>query len=124
LALDFKSRLIGTFFILILLPPGACNRNIPVSDKDKEAFINTVVDLVLMMDQPVPAKGKQPDGYETLFARHGTSEEFLYDFIDKISSHPEVQREIFQTISDRLKKYRDLPPDSLRRIIKSLAVEP
>ena len=119
------SRIIGTFFILMVFSLcQSCSNNPSVSQDEKESFINTYIDLTLAKVKYNQASKKHEKALSIIFTRNGTSREFINDFLEKIANHPEVQKEIFQAIVDRLEKYENMPPDSLEKIWQDIANEP
>jgi hypothetical protein len=116
-----KSRFAGIFFIVIITLIGACSSSSSgVSKTDREAFINTYVDLTLIQIQFGKRLKNSQAAEDNVFARYGTSKEFMDDFVVKIAGKPELQEEIYREIADRLNKLRSMPSDSLDRYLKSL----
>ena len=119
------SRIIGTLFMLMVFSLcQSCSNNPSVSQDEKESFINTYIDLTLAKVKYDRKSIEHEKAINIIFTRNGTSREFLDDFLEKIAKHPEVQKEIFQTIVDRLEKYENMPPDSLEKIWQDIANEP
>jgi len=111
-------RVAGAFFIFIILY-AACGRSPSISADEKEAFINTYVELTLAQVKYKNFDKQYQDIKKEIYLKNGTDEEFLDNFIDKISANIEVQEKIFQEITDRLEKFEQVSPDSLNRYFKN-----
>ena len=98
------------FFIL------SCDKTPSVSDQEKELFTKICVELAVSKIKHGNNAAAYQMAIEDIFLRNNISREFLNDFLEKISSQPEIQQEVFQAINDRLEKYESLPLDSLKRI--------
>jgi Tfp pilus assembly protein PilF len=115
-----KSRSAGIFFVIVILIVCACStNNTGISREDQEAFINTYVELTLTQIK----HGNRIKTYESLleniYARNGTSKEFIDNFTTRLQGNPELQAEIYREIADRLKDLMDMPQDSLNQYIKT-----
>ena len=113
-----KSRLAGTFLFVMFVIISCSSTTSPVTESEKEAFINTYVDLTLLQIKFSGGRKVYERTAEKVFIKYGTSVEFLEEFTQNISSNPKLQAEIYEEISLRLKAYNDLPLDSINQVIK------
>jgi alpha-glucuronidase len=114
-----KSRFAGIFFIIAVLIGCACSTNNEgISRDDREAFINTYVELTLTQIKYGNRLKTYQSLLENIYARNGTSKEFIDNFTTRMQGNPELQTEIYREIADRLKKLMDMPQDSLNQYIK------
>ena len=118
-----KSRFAGIFFIIAILIGCACSsNNTGISQADREAFINTYVELTLTQIK----YGNRTKSYESLldniYSRNGTSKEFIDNFTSRLQGNPELEAEIYQEIADRLKMFMDMPQDSLNQYFKTFDI--
>jgi hypothetical protein len=121
---SLMSRFAGTFFIIfVLLPAVNCGKAPSISKDDREAFINTYVELTLARIEYGNKFKMYQLAEKHIFEKNGTSKEFLDSTIARISGNPQLETEIYDEIATRLKKLQDLPPDSLNRYIKTLFIE-
>jgi len=118
-----KPRLAGAFFSLMILF-NSCGNSPTVSPAEKEAFINTYVDLTLARIKHGNLKKQYNTTLASIYDQHGTNEQFLNEFLDRIESDYELQQEIFKAIAERLEEFEKIPSDSLNRYMKNLMVQP
>ncbi len=111
-------------FFIIMLALISCKGTASISSEEKEAFIKTYVELSLARMKFGNLSKKYETAKEKIFIRNGTGEEFMNDFLDRISTKQDVQLEVFQAIADRLEQFESLPLDSLRRFWSNLLDEP
>jgi len=111
-------RVTGAFFIFIILY-AACGKSPSISPDEKEAFINTYVELTLAQIRYRNFEKQYQDIKKEIYLKNGTDEEFLDNFIDKISTNIEVQEDIYREITSRLEKFEQVSPDSLNRFLKN-----
>ena len=111
------------FIILITQFLYSCTNTVSVNENEKKAFINTYVELTLARVEFTLARVEfkiESKKYQTrvneIYKRNGTNREFIDNFLTKISSRPELQKEIFQSITNKLKEYEKIPSDSLKRL--------
>jgi len=119
-----KSRLAGTFFIIVLFSLIYCGcGQSPISNKEKDAFIKTYVELTLVQAE----YGNAPKRYEAIaqnvYKNNGTSKESMNSTLVKISRNSQTEKEIFEEISKRLKTYQKAPADTLEAFFKNLTSE-
>lgn len=124
-AVKIWSRTIGAFFpILCICLSLSCSEKPKISGEEKEAFINTYVELSLAYTKYNKFPKQYHQAVDQIYVKNGTGKEFLNNFMEKISSYPETQYEIFQIIASRLEGYENLPADSLARILKNMLNQP
>ena len=111
-------RVTGVFFIFIMLY-AACGKSPSISANEKEAFINTYVELTLAQIKFRNLDKQYQDIKKEIYLKNGTDEEFLNNFIEKISANIEVQEDIFREITNRLEKFEQVSPDSLNHYFKN-----
>ncbi len=112
------------FIILCIFLSLSCSEKPKISDKEKEAFINTYVELSLAYNKYSKFPKQYHQAVDQIYAKNGTGKEFLNNFMGKISSYPDTQYEIFQIIAKRLEGYENLPADSLSRFLKNMLNQP
>ena len=106
----------GFFVILITQFLYSCTNTVSVNENEKKAFINTYVELTLARAEFKIDSKKYQTRVNEIYKRNGTNREFIDNFLAKISSRPELQKEIFQSITSKLKEYEKMPSDSLKRL--------
>ncbi|MCP4583315.1 MAG: hypothetical protein GY839_17040 [candidate division Zixibacteria bacterium] len=116
-------RLAGAFFIFIFLFI-SCDDTPTVTQDEKDAFIGTYVNLTLAKIKFKNQEKKYKTIRSSIYNQHGTSEQFLNEFRDKIESNYKLQQEVFKAISERLEDFEKIPSDSLNRYLKNLMMEP
>lgn len=123
-ARKFKSGLCRTFFIASLFfIIQSCDTSPSISNNEKQIFITTYTHLTLAKIKFGKSSQKHEKAVELIFNRNNTNQEFLYEFLERIASHAEIQQEIFQAIDEQLEIYENLPPDSLERFWDTITTE-
>lgn len=114
----------GAFLLILLLNCSGAPGGSGISNDEKNAFINTYVDLTLAKIK----YGIRPREYnialKNTFEKNGTSPEKLKEILNKISNKPKLQQDIYQAISNKLKNIENVPPDSLNKVFNSLLSQP
>jgi hypothetical protein len=124
-AVKIRLQTIEVFSIILCICLNLfCSEKPKISDEEKEAFINTYVGLSLAYTKYNKFPKQYHQAVDNIYAQNGTSEELLNNFMEKISSYPETQYEIFQTIASQLEIYENLPADSLARFLKNMLNQP
>jgi ATP-dependent Lon protease len=118
-----RPRVTGAFFIFVTLLV-VCGKSPSISADEKEAFINTYVELTLAKIKYGNLDKQYQNIKKEIFLKNGTGEEFLNNFIDKISTNIEIQQEIYEEIANRLEKFDKISPDSLNRYFRNYNLAP
>jgi len=115
-------RVTGAFFIAFLILSACSTFSSSVSSDEKEAFINTYTDMVLVQlkydDRSIVLKNSE----DALFQRNGLTKDEFLAIEAKVLSNPDLQLEIYNAILEQLRTYRELPKDSLETLIKGLTI--
>ena len=124
-AVEIWPRTIGAFVLILCIYLFlSCGEKPEVSNDEKEAFINTYVEISLAYTKYNKFPKQYRQAIDHIFNKNGTNIEFLNNFLEKISSCPETQYEIFRIIAARLEEYENLPPDSLIQILRNMLNSP
>ena len=114
----------GAFLLFILLYLGCGSTPSGLSGQEKEAFINTYVDLTIARAR----YGVRPREYDVavknIYAQYNTNPEIMKEYLQKMANNPQEQHEIYNAIADKLKRMEDIPADSLQKILKPLQAKP
>lgn len=116
-------RVTGAFFIIIILLSGCLLSKSSISEDEKNTFINTYAGLVLIQIKYDKLNKFYDQAEQAIFEENSTTREEFEQFEQKISSNPELQKEIYTKIIEKLKEYKDTPVDSLNIYIRNLTLE-
>jgi len=119
-----EPRLGGAFLLFILFCLACVSTPSGLTRQEKEAFINTYVDLTIARAR----YGVRPKDYDVtvkhIYAEYNTSPELMKEYLQKMANNPQEQHEIYNAIADKLKGMEDIPADSLNKILKPLKAKP
>jgi hypothetical protein len=116
--LNLLASLTAAIIVGCLLIVG-CGKAEPIDKASRQKFIDVYVDLTLVYWN----SQKAPINYQSMAAavynKYDIDKSFLIKTQKKLDNNPPLQHEIYQEIVNRLKKYEDIPVDSLSNVLDS-----